>query len=64
VYLHFDSAEQAERALLAAGFRGAEVVPAAAVQSGLEPSITRPSAPRSADGHGGARLAHILEAST
>jgi O-methyltransferase involved in polyketide biosynthesis len=50
VYLHFDSAEQAERALLAAGFRGAEVVPAAAG--------------RSADGHSGAGLAHILEAST
>lgn len=47
VYLHFDSAEQAERALLAAGFTGAEVVPAA----------------ESAGGHGGARLAHILEAS-
>lgn len=51
VYLHFDSADQAERALLAAGFRGAEVVPASAVR-------------RSADGHDGARLAHILEAST
>jgi O-methyltransferase involved in polyketide biosynthesis len=64
VYLHFDSAEQAERALLAAGFRGAEVVPAAATLSGVEPGTARPSAPGSANGHGGARLAHILEAST
>ncbi|MEA2212360.1 MAG: hypothetical protein QOF83_2308 [Solirubrobacteraceae bacterium] len=56
VYLHFDSAEQAERALLVAGFRRAEVTPAAAVAGA--------SAARSADGHGGARLAHILEAST
>jgi O-methyltransferase involved in polyketide biosynthesis len=51
VYLHFDSAEQAERALLAAGFRRAQVVRAAA-------------AARSGDGQGGAGLAHILEAST
>ncbi len=47
VYLHFDSAEQAERALLAAGFHAAQVARAG-----------------SADGHGGAQLAHILEAST
>jgi O-methyltransferase involved in polyketide biosynthesis len=51
VYLHFDSAEQAERALLAAGFRSAQVARAAAVA-------------RSGDGQGGAALAHILEAST
>ena len=51
VYLHFDSAEQAERALLAAGFRSAQVARAAAVA-------------RSGDGQGGAALVHILEAST
>jgi O-methyltransferase involved in polyketide biosynthesis len=51
VYLHFDSAEQAERALLAAGFRSAQVTRAAA-------------AARSGDRQGGAALAHILEAST
>jgi O-methyltransferase involved in polyketide biosynthesis len=59
VYLHFNSAEQAERALLAAGFDGAEVVPAAPAASSADLSTQR-----SADGHGGARLAHILEAST
>jgi O-methyltransferase involved in polyketide biosynthesis len=51
VYLRFDSAEHAERALLAAGFRSAQVARAAAVA-------------RSGDGQGGAALAHILEAST
>jgi O-methyltransferase involved in polyketide biosynthesis len=51
VYLHFDSAEQAERALLAAGFRSAQVARAVAVAG-------------SGDGHSGAGLAHILEAST
>jgi O-methyltransferase involved in polyketide biosynthesis len=47
VYLHFQTAEQAERALLAAGFRAAQVFRAG-----------------SASGQEGARLAHILEAST
>jgi O-methyltransferase involved in polyketide biosynthesis len=73
VYLHFDSAEQAERALLAAGFRGGEVAPAAltlrgagsAPQAGSSPGAGDAGArQRSADGHRGARLAHILEAST
>lgn len=61
VYLHFDSAEQAERALLTAGFRGAEVTPARA-----DRAVDRRSDPRpgSAAGHGEGRLAHILEAST
>lgn len=47
VYLHFQTAEQAERALLAVGFRAAQVF-----RKG------------SASGQEGARLAHILEAST
>ena len=71
VYLHFDSAEQAERALLAAGFRGAEVAPAAwssPADGATGDEATEGGAtgkgPRSADGHKGARLAHILEAST
>lgn len=48
VYLHFDSAAQAEAALLQAGFASAEIVPAGVPGAG----------PR------GARMAHILEAST
>jgi O-methyltransferase involved in polyketide biosynthesis len=51
VYLHFEDAEQAERALLAAGFRTAEVAPARLASA-------------SGDGQDGAALAHILEAST
>jgi O-methyltransferase involved in polyketide biosynthesis len=51
VYLHFDGAAEAEAALRAAGFRSASVHPASEV-----------GAP---DGSGrGARMAHILEAST
>jgi O-methyltransferase involved in polyketide biosynthesis len=60
VYLHFASAEQADRALLAAGFHGAEVAPATTKLSADPGAGDR----RSADGHRGARLAHILEAST
>jgi O-methyltransferase involved in polyketide biosynthesis len=70
VYLHFDSAEQAERALLAAGFRAAQVVPASTPASApanapagaAGQSEGRPG--RSGDGQASARLAHILEAST
>jgi O-methyltransferase involved in polyketide biosynthesis len=49
VHLHFASAQEAERALLASGFGQAEVRPASAVAA--------------ADG-AGSHLAHILEAST
>jgi O-methyltransferase involved in polyketide biosynthesis len=50
VHLHFSSAAEAEAALLAAGFRSAEVRPAQAV-------VTDAQGP-------GSHLAHILEAST
>lgn len=49
IYLHFDDAEQAQRALVDAGFQRAEVRSAAGL-TGAEA--------------GGARLAHIIEAST
>jgi O-methyltransferase involved in polyketide biosynthesis len=52
VYMHFDGAEDAEAALVRAGFREAHVTPASTIVSGA-----------GQPGRGG-RMAHILEAST
>ncbi|MDQ6835701.1 MAG: class I SAM-dependent methyltransferase [Actinomycetota bacterium] len=65
VHLHFDGAQEAEAALLAAGFAQAEVLPAAGRGSADSPRAAqdRGSAHGQRSG-GGAQMAHILEAST
>jgi O-methyltransferase involved in polyketide biosynthesis len=50
VYLHFEHAEEATAAVLAAGFRHASLLPSLRITG--------------TDGNGAARLSHILEAST